>query len=430
VAAHLLARRRGRPPEAAVLASLLFFNHATYWGFYSFALGLPLFVLLLDLVDRQRARLAWRDRVWLLVAALVLFLVHALWLAAGLLWLGVSSLLFRGVRATISRVATVAPLVVWAAAWNRTLEGTQLDAPPVWRDLGARTGTEWMVDAALGGLRGDLEEWALLVLVAWLAAGALAWAASPRARWDRTLVAAAVLFAAAALVLPDKTHNTIRFAQRWMPVAAFLGVLAAPAALRGRGVAAALACALALAFSARTAVAWRAFERTELAGLEQALAALPEGPRVLGLDLVKGSAIVRGRPFLQTFAYAQLLRGGSLAFSFTAFPSSLVGTRGWRPEPWTPNLVWNAENARRADALHFDFVLVNAVDDAAHAAVAAKLGLGAVTREGRWRLYRVQPDRREREELAPAGATAAKGGKAGKGKAGRRAAARTGRPGS
>lgn len=412
-AAHVLARRRGRPAEAAVLASVLFFNHATYWGFYSFALGLPAFVLFLDLADRAPDRLSWRDRLALLGAALFLFLAHALWLAAGLVWLGVSSLLFRGVRASLSRAVTVAPLVAWAAGWSATLEGTVLDAPPVWRDVRARAGTEWMVDATLGGLAGEVERWVVAVLVAWVAAGALAWAASPRARWDRTLAAAALLFAAAALVLPDKTHNTIRFAQRWMPVAAFFAVLAVPArpwaaaaaGRRRRALAAVLACGIALAFSLRTAHAWRDFERHELSGLDQALAALPERPRVLGLDLVKGSEVVRGRPFLQTFAYAQLLRGGSLAFTFAVFPSSLVGLRDARPEPWTPNLVWNPENVRRADALHFDFVLVNGSDDAAHGAIARRLSLGAVTTQGRWRLYRVSPPPRERN-AAPAGATA------------------------
>jgi hypothetical protein len=406
VAAHLVARRRGRPAEAAVLASLLFFNHATYWGFYSFACGLPAFVVFLHVADRQPDRLRWRDRLALFAGLLVLFLVHALWFAAGVAWLAASSVLFRGIRASLSRGLTVLPLVAWAYAWQATLAGTQLDAPPVWRDVWQRTGSEWLVDAALGGLAGEVERWVVAALVAWLVAGLLARAASPEARWDRALAAAAVLCFLAALALPDKTHNTIRFAQRWMPIAFFLAVLAVPAALRRRGIAAALACGLALAFSARTAVGWRAFERVELSGLEQSLAALPERPRVLGLDLVKRSDVVRGRPFLQTFAYAQLLRGGSLAFSFVVFPSSLVGLRVWRPEPWTRNLVWNAEWVRPEDATHFDFVLVNGRDDAAHEAIARRLRLGAITREGRWRLYRAPPPSRAPEVASPPDATA------------------------
>jgi hypothetical protein len=364
------------------------------------------FVVFLDLVDRAPRRLAPLDRLKLLAAMLVLFLTHALWFAAGLVWLGASSLASRGLRPTVSRLVTVAPLIAWALAWNATLEATPFDAPPVWRDVWGRYGTEWLVDAVLGGLRGDLEERIAGVLVAWLLAGALAWALSERARWDATLLGAAVVFLVAALVLPDKTHNTIRFAHRWLPIAAFFAVLAVPAAARARGVAAVVVCGVALAFSARTTIAWRAFEAEELSGLEQSLAALPEGPRVLGLDLVKESAIVRGRPFLQTFAYAQLVRGGSLAFSFAVFPSSLVALREPRPEPWTPNLVWNAERVRREDALHFDFVLVNGADDDAHEAIAARIGLGAVTTEGRWRLYRVTPPRRERDGASAAEATA------------------------
>jgi hypothetical protein len=41
VAIHWLAFRRRRPAAAAVLASALFFNRTTYWGFYSFEMACP-----------------------------------------------------------------------------------------------------------------------------------------------------------------------------------------------------------------------------------------------------------------------------------------------------------------------------------------------------------------------------------------------------
>jgi hypothetical protein len=406
-AAHAIARRRGRPAAAALLASLVFFNHTTYWGFYAFSCGLPAFVLWLELEARTPDRLRWRDRGTLLAGAVLLYLAHALWFAAGIAWLAVSALAFRGTRAAVSRVATVAPLLGAAAAWVRTLRGTPLDAPPVWVDVWGRARPEWLVDAALGGLRGGIEYAVAGVLVAWVLAGVRAPRRSTggdqneRARaagWDPALLLAAGGFVVAALVLPDRTHNTIRFAHRWMPVAAFFLVLAAPGPRRWPRASAALACVVAILFSARTAVAWRAFERDELSGLAESVAAVPPGARVLGLDTVKESAVLRGRPFLQSFAYAQLLRGGTLAFTFAVFPSSLVVLRQWsaEPEPWTPNLVWNAERVRREDARHFDAVLVNATDDAAHARVAAAVGLVPVTAAGRWRLYRVErPPERE-----------------------------------
>src|SRR5262249_12080408 len=44
-ATHWLAWKRQRPAAAAVLASVIFFNHGTYWGFYSFEIGWPVFVV-------------------------------------------------------------------------------------------------------------------------------------------------------------------------------------------------------------------------------------------------------------------------------------------------------------------------------------------------------------------------------------------------
>jgi hypothetical protein len=168
-------------------------------------------------------------------------------------------------------------------------------------------------------------------------------------------------------------------------------VLALPAPALPRRAAAALASAGALLFAGATGAAWRTFERVELEGLEPSLARIGPTDRVLGLDLVKTSPAVRGRPFLQTFAWAQVLHGSPLAFSFAVFPSSLVQTPKAAPDPWTPNLVWYAERARREDLGWFDVVLVNAADDAAHAQVAQSLSLAPVTAAGRWRLYRTPP---------------------------------------
>jgi hypothetical protein len=408
-AAHVIARRRGRPAEAAVLASLVFFNHTTYWGFYSFSCGLPLFVLFVDLTDRLPARSSWADRGKLLGATLLLFLTHALWFAAGLAWLALSALVFKGPRATVSRLLTVSPLVAWAVAWTRTLGGTPFDAPPVWKDVELRYRAEWLVDATLGGLRGDAEEALAKLFLAWVVVGvvvaalrrlrprpeadAVVGASRPAAagspeRWDGTLLLAAAMLVAGAAILPNKTHGTIRFAERWMPMAAFFALLAAPTAPWLRRIAAPAVAAVALAYSAFTAGAWQQFERRELAGLHESVAALPSGPTVLGLDLVKESDVVRGRPFLQTFAWSQVLHGGDVHFSFARFPSSLVGLRDPKREPWTPNLVWYGERARPSDVSHFDYVLVNAADDGVHAAAAARLNLSAVTERGRWRLYR------------------------------------------
>jgi hypothetical protein len=415
-AALALRRRLGRPREAVLAAAVLFFNHTTYWGFYSFSLGLPAFVLFLLGAEAAFARPTWPRRAALAGAALVLLLAHVLWLAAGAAWLVVAAAALRGPRAALCGLAVVAAPLAWAWRWSATLRGSALDGPAAWTDPALRLRAEWLVDATLGGLRGSFEAAVAGALAAWLVGGAvraararrraralghLAVPPAARDRWDPPLAIAAALLAAGALLLPESTHNTIRFAARWLPMAAFLAVLAAPAPARRGAVGVALAAALAAGVASRTAGAWRAFERAELSGLEESLAALPPFPRVLGLDLVKESEVVRGRPFLQTFAWAQVARGGGLAFSFAVFPSSLVRWRGWRPEPWTPNLVWHGERARREDAEHFGFVLVNA-GEARHARVAEELGLAPVTAGGRWRLYRVGPRPERHVDAAPA----------------------------
>src|SRR5439155_2155725 len=45
IAVHSLAAAERRPASHGVFASILVFNHTLYWGFFSFLLGWPLFVL-------------------------------------------------------------------------------------------------------------------------------------------------------------------------------------------------------------------------------------------------------------------------------------------------------------------------------------------------------------------------------------------------
>jgi hypothetical protein len=137
-----------------------------------------------------------------------------------------------------------------------------------------------------------------------------------------------------------------------------------------------------------TSLNWVAFEKSEMSGLEESLAALPQTPRVVGLSYIKDSAIVRGRPFIQVFAYSQVYRGGELNFSFADFGPSLVVYRQRRRLPWTSGLEWFPERAKKGDLLFFDYALINA-EEKTHEAIASEAYLKPVTREGRWRLYKV-----------------------------------------
>ena len=388
-AIHLLAARRGRPAAAATLASALVFHHALYWGFASFLFGWPVFVAWLLWTGRERAARPLREGLGTLGLAALLYLTHALWFAAGVCWLAIDAAVRRRPwRELVARAAGVAPVAVFAAAWFAGVGGTSFATPPLWLAPLRRLDPRYLVEAAFGGLRSGVETLAFVAVLGWLLAAVLGARRRPAGSWDRTLVLFGLLLLAGALLLPDKYTNTIEFNTRWMPPALAILLVAAPPIPLPRRAAAALAAALLVGYSAFTAGTWRRFESVELAGLGPALAALPEEPRLLGLDYVKHSRWIDNRPFLQMFAWGQALRGGELNFSFAEFPPSPVVYDPPRDPPWTGGLEWFPENLRRADLAHFDHVLAHAPEQL-HRVIAARDEVEAVTRTGSWRLYRV-----------------------------------------
>ena len=194
-------------------------------------------------------------------------------------------------------------------------------------------------------------------------------------------------------MLPDKYMHTIQFAQRWMPFAAMLLLLAMPTPRLQPALLRTAVVGIAGVFVATTAIKWIAFERDELTGLTAVLERLPPSSRVLGLNYQPNSAFVRDRPFLQTYAWAQVLKGGTLAFSFASFSTSLVVFRSDRPPPWTPKLYWYPTRLRPKDLDHFDYVIVNGTPEDHEQVVTGNIvwrRLAPVTTTGRWRLYRVK----------------------------------------
>ena len=111
---------------------------------------------------------------------------------------------------------------------------------------------------------------------------------------------------------------------------------------------------------------------------------------MLGLDLLRESRWLDNRPFLQTFAWSQVVAGGTLNFSFADFPPSLVVYDPPRQSPWTGGLEWFPERLRDSDLAYFDHLLVGA-PPAVHAGLAAQIQLEAKNNVGLWRLYAVRP---------------------------------------
>jgi hypothetical protein len=392
VTIHGLAWKRGRAAAAAILACVFFYNHATYWGFYSFAIGWPAFALWFLLTARPpAARFRPRDAALFLGAAALLYLSHALWLAAGIAWFVLRALVARPpIRTALLQAASLAPVVLMAAVWFPQLSAAGFSSPTRWSVTPTgRLSLSWLVDGTLGGLQGPAEYAVAALVAAWIALGVHQHRGRLREAVDRDLCLAAALFAALAIVLPNLHQNTIAFASRWTPIAVIVLLLGLPAPAWRRAQRNATALAALAVFALATAVAWTRVERDEYAGLPESLAALPPNTRVIGLDYVKTSAFVKGRPFLQGFAYAQVARGSQLNFSFAEFAPMAVVYRTPRRTPWTRGLEWYAERLTPSDLDHFDYALVNA-DARRHASLATLPELVPSTLTGRWRLYRIR----------------------------------------
>ena len=390
IALHGLAARRHRPASGAVLASVLFFNQTVYWGFLSFVMGWVAFVVwMLITTAAPSERPGWRDAVRQFGAALLLYVSHALWFGLGAVWLLAYGLAHRWPRGTLLwRVGGVAPVGIAALVWYPHLEALGFVSPTAWLTPPLeRLSPEWIVNALFGGIYGPSEPLLVALIATWVAAGWWSNRGALRAAADFDLLWTGLLLIALAFVLPDQYMNTVLFASRWMPWGAILVILAAPAPRLLGALQRPLALATVAVFCLATGLAWLRFERNELSGLQAALAALPDQQRVIGLDLVRDSDVIKGRPFLQTFAYAQVLHGGRLNMSFAGHAPSLVVYRRPEPAPWTPSLEWFAERVRASDLGYFDYALVNGGADI-HAQ-ALRFPLVPVTSDGRWRLYKV-----------------------------------------
>jgi hypothetical protein len=398
-AAHALAASRRRSPVAAVLASLFVFSNVMYWGFLSFAIGWPFFVAWMLLSRREIRRPG--EMLGLAAIGLALYASHALWLLAAIAWTGVVTLAdtvrvlhSRGslrplLRPVLWRACALAPAVIALALWTPGFRASDAQAPAVWETTPlARLNPGWLVGAGLGGVRG-WPEWLLTGLVAvWLVTALVQHRRRLLEAIDVPLLLGAALLGLFALLLPDKYMHTIHLSQRWMPTAVVLLLLGMPAPRLRPALQRIAVVGCAAAFVVATAMTWIAFERRELTGLAAAIERLPPNPRVLGLDYQQQSEFVRGRPFLQTYAWAQVFKGGTLNFSFSSFPTSLVVFEADGPTPWTPRLYWYPDRLRATDLDHFDYVIVNGTPDA-HRAVMAAWRFVPLTTTGSWRLYRV-----------------------------------------
>jgi hypothetical protein len=395
-----LAVRRGRDPLLGVVASVLAFQSALYWGFLNFLVGWPVFVVWLQLTSAPvRTHQRWRHGLALIATGLLLYSAHILWFALGGVWLLLAGILTRPpVFIWLLRLGSMVPGAWLAAVWypQLTQHRARFETGAMWRpDWWQRLHPLELLKTIMGGpagpgpaaIGGALVFWVLVVLVT-------RWG-EVRRHSDRMLLSAAAMMGLLALVGPDKYMNTIHFGQRWAPCAAALLLVGLPAPrLRLR---VAFSVGLLGAACTATCLAWLSFATMEMSGFRAALDASPPNARVLGLDMVGESEFVGGRPFMQMMAYVQAEKGGSLHFSFAEHGSSLVSYRSPREFSWNPALAWHPERVRTEDVLAFDIVLMNAVPRD-HETFRQHAPVVPITETGRWRLYAVGRPMLERKE--------------------------------
>ncbi len=386
---HLLGHKIERPILAASLGSVLFFGHILYWGFYQFAFGWPLFIgwiLLAKIEFRSR----WKEALAFFMASIVLYTAHIFWFLVAMGWLVTRHFVFKGdLKKLILRIAAASPLLLLGIIWYPSLAAYGFKSQTIWATTPLeRLSPVWLVDASFGGLKGSMEYVFFGLLVGWVLLACLRNRQALFSKMDKELLLLSGILFLMALVLPDKQTNTIRFCQRWMPPAFAFLLLSLPEPRIRKNILTASVMAIVVVFFALTSLNWIAFESSEMSGLRESLAALPPAPRVLGLSYIKESTIVKGRPFIQVFAYSQVYRGGELNFSFADFGPSLVVYDQPRHPPWTLGLEWLPEKAKNSDLSFFEYSLINADDDL-HASLKANSVLQQITSKGRWRLYKV-----------------------------------------
>jgi hypothetical protein len=391
-AIFLLASSSHRPFENAVLALPLIFNLALYWGFLNFLIGWPVFALWF--IQSQKPI---NKKSWLLLAILSVFLYasHALWFLIGSLWLFICVLLrWKGWKSVLYRLSSLAPIGIAASIWYPKLSSARVlrfDVAAYWITSPLqRLHPSYIVNSMFGGVKGYLEPFFASAILVWIILALYSNRYHLKEKTDSLLLFCAAIFIAIMLFAPEKYLNTIYFSQRWFPcgIISLLLALPPPRLIFNKKIFLIISVALLAIFSIRTTQLWHLFDQKELSGLQSSLNEIPKNQRILGLDYIKASSFIKGRPLLQIYAYSQALKGADLNFSFAEHSSGIVAYKKQRNVPWTLGLDWNAEKVRYKDLKYFDYVLINGGNDI-HSRFSTVPYLQPITLNERWRLYKV-----------------------------------------
>ncbi len=391
-----LAHRTQRSPVVTLFASTLIYNTSFYWGFINFLIGYPFFIIwYLEITQQNEGQRYYPIVLFLL--SITLFFAHALWFAFGLVVYSLIALYRKTpVRTSIKQSIGIVPVVIFALVWFPQLAASRtelaFDTNPYWIFSPLeRLNPIWILNSLYGGIHSPME-WILFIsIITWIVLSIVTNRQNLKLLINKELFLTSIILLGGVFFLPEKYINTIYFASRWLPVAVIFLLLSLPSPKVSMLVQFLSTILLVTMFSVLTMMTWRTHEQYENSGLTEALEALTENKKVVGLDFVKESQLIKGRPFMQTFAYAQALKNAELNFSFTMHQSGIVKIKSNSLKHyWTPGLEWFAERIRFEDFNYFNYALINAHDDL-HQVFSLLPTLQPVTKHGRWRLYQCIP---------------------------------------
>ncbi len=392
IATWALCRLHRRPLENWLIAIPLVFNFLFNWGLLNFLIGWPMFCLFITIVGNQKLRFR---SVWIVIVAFLLYYAHALWFAMANVWLTTQIMEHRG-KERLKVAWPLLPPWILALTWypqlamNRQSSGVETGL--IWGAMPhERLAPTYFTNSALGSMHAEIEFFFSMLLLAWITCIIFTRKKELEQTTDKPLLVAACLMLLAYWALPSVYMNTIFFNQRWLVFGLILLLIALPAPRLPRLYQMTIGVSCILAFTVVTVKQWKEWEVEQLEGLQEALALVSKGERLIGLNLIDGSTFVKGRPGLQLFSYAQALRGAELHFSFTEHYSGAVQYRSRPPLNPYKQTVWSPYRATAQQIRDFDKVLING-DERLHAFVSKQLNLIQIDEtQASWRLYRTAP---------------------------------------
>ncbi|MCB9642828.1 MAG: hypothetical protein H6728_07090 [Myxococcales bacterium] len=393
-----------RPAWQAALVGFSFFNFTMYWGFYSFLLGQAIFWWGLAWWLKAPEERTWKAELWGgLCWGILLYLSHVLWWGVALLSIGLASfrLGWRWRWRWIGLLPSLGLILFWRISFSQLEQSSYIH----WGwPFYMRLFPSYFTHFSMGSLKGWGETLYIGGVFVLVVGGALLGrlggnSVEAEEKWfDRRLLLCLFVLLGLALFFPTSFGRTIFFGERWVPSLLLLGALILRTSRRFEKIFSGVVLAGGVAFILWTSSVWGLVENYEYSGLGDALQKLPARPSVLGVDLGKRSRFLKiHRPFLQGFAYSQVLKGGLLYSSFAGHYSSLVVFQRGYKKPWADGAVWRPRFLTRDTFRYFSHVIVFAYDKQ-HNNFVARWGLEPLTQRGMWRLYRgLKKDRTPRK---------------------------------